>query len=806
MKVILCIMFFCISQNVFCQISGKIINHQGEKIPYANVLLLNSADSTLSKGALTDEEGTFKIENLNTGSYFIRIQFIGYKTFNTPVFTVNSTQFQKDFGAIIMNESVEELGEVVIVEEKPFIQQEIDRMVVNVGNSALTKGSSALQVLERTPSIIVNRQSNEISLNGKNGVVIMINEKIVRLPLSEVITMLNGMNADNIEKIELITTPPAKYDVDGVAGMVNIVLKENQELGTNGSVTLSAGNGWGEKGGISLNLNHRFEKVNIYAGFSMNHNRTYYNWDSNSEANVPIFGGLTKTTFSSKTKQNQNYLNSFIGIDFDLNAKTTVGGSVKFSLNDVKDNVTNFGRYDIEPDSIIQIDIRLNGNARWQNLISNAYLEKKFDNKTKLNLDFDYLHYDNRNPYEVKNVFYNENNNPINPSNNFFSNQQKGRSNTSIGVGVISLNYEIPLNNKVTWQTGLKGTYSETENIANLDKNVNVSTFTQTFTSEKIGAVYSSFDMQLNQTWKMMIGTRYEYWLRKTKENENNIDWELGRLFPSVFLLKTLSKNSDIQLSYTKRVSRPTYRDMTSYLTYNDPISVFTGNPLLQPMIAHTLKVGYSFQGYTFSVWASRDENPIFRNQITENREADLIYITPQNLAYQNSLAFQANIPIKISKWWNINAGFTSELRQFKLNHTKSHIEKTYLYLNPYLNQTFRLPKKFTLELSGWLVSSQYNGSSKLEPFGMLNLGLKKEFKNSTLQFSVSDVFQTRITKIRMGELTEEAFSMKNAINSYSETANARVVQLAYSFNFGNKKIKAQKNRNKQSKDEMDRL
>lgn len=226
----------CFSQMEF-SISGLVTEASGKGLPYANVLLLNPADSTLVIGTLTSEKGDYLLQKVKQGEYIIMSSMLGFKPVYSRPFVLTSDYSVE---SLLLAEG-EELQEVDISGTKPLYQQKIDRMVINVERSIVSAGGSALEILERSPGVLVNRQSNSISIVGKEGVVVMINGKMSYVPVNALIQMLEGMAADNIESIELITTPPSNFDAEGNAGYINIVLKTRTDLGLNGSYSLSAG-------------------------------------------------------------------------------------------------------------------------------------------------------------------------------------------------------------------------------------------------------------------------------------------------------------------------------------------------------------------------------------------------------------------------------------------------------------------------------------------------------------------------------------------------------------------------------------
>lgn len=254
---------FCFGQTA---IGGKVQDDTGEPLSFANVLLLKAGDSTLVKGTITEENGAFLLENIPQGQYVVSVSMMGFAPVTTEQYNIDGN-LEIRLPPIVLSEGVE-LDEVVVVSKKNLYVQKIDRMVINVASSILSAGSSALEILERSPGVLVDRQNSSISLVGKSGVVVMINGKQSYMPTSGLVSLLEGMNADNIETIELITAPPANFDAEGNAGFINIVLKEQTDLGLNGSYSLSFGVGNGNTTSDNINLNYRKNKLNIFGNYS----------------------------------------------------------------------------------------------------------------------------------------------------------------------------------------------------------------------------------------------------------------------------------------------------------------------------------------------------------------------------------------------------------------------------------------------------------------------------------------------------------------------------------------------------------
>lgn len=786
----------CYVQTVYGQITGRLTSTSGQSIASANVLLLKSADSSLIKSELTNEKGTFRIENVGFGKYILRVSSIGYQIYHSPIFELTDSLNRKDFGQIMMNAEIEQLDEVIIRSSKPLIQQQAHGTTINVENNVLTKGSSALDVLERSPGVVVDRRNNAIALNGKPGIVVMLNGKSTRMSMDQVVTFLQSMSANGIEKIELLTTPPANYDADGDGGIINIVTKKNKETGTNGDITLTGGYGWGEKETASANLAHHSDKMSVYGSYTYLRDKSYADWFAMATANEPLLGGSTASKFLSTIKSLSNNHSATAGFEIRPNLKTTVGTNITYANNAIDINTSNNAAYIVLPDSLLRLNAGIIGTNNWENITTNVYMEREMGEGEKINLDFDYLNYQNNRPSDIQSSFLNENGMPVSSNDTLFSPRQKGFANTSIKVGVAKIDYSNQLSDKVKLETGIKGNYTHTSSVSGIESIVDdewvsgSGNLNDISMNEVIGAVYFSATTQLNSSTNLVTGLRFEY--SDTRMNDersglNITNRKLSKFFPNILLSKKINDQSEFQLSYSRRISRPSYNELASFIIYADPTSVETGNPFLLPAISNVLKLGYNYLGYSFSALLSRDNNPIVGYQTSTDTRGNLLILSPQNLSYQNNLTLQFNLPWSVTNWWNINYSFVGGWREFKETYTEQPLEKNYFAYSTNLNHFFMLPRDFSLEVSGWYNSSSYDGTKKVDGFGALSMGIKKVFKNNggTLQLAITDFLKSVSITSYYGRLTREALDLQSRVTYNTESSRSQIIKLTYSKSFG---------------------
>ncbi|MCR8560536.1 TonB-dependent receptor [Mucilaginibacter sp. BJC16-A38] len=785
------------------QVSGTLTDTNGSPVPFATAVLLKSADSTLVRSAASDEKGVFRLSAAPSGTYTLKISCVGYMDYFSPL-TIRDPAY--DAGTIRLKAAGQQLSEVVIRSSKPLVQQEPGGLAVNVQNSIMTKGSSVLQVLSRSPGVIVDPQTSAISLNGKSGVMVMMDGKLLRLSADQVAALLNGMTADDIDKIELLATPPAKYDADGNAGLINIVTKKNKRHGTNGSVTASAGYGKADKASADINLNYNSGKFSLHASYDYARDHYYSLLLAEGTEDVPIIGGLTNFHYNGQGNTISAYQGFGGGFDYHGNAATTTGGSVYYSSSSDQNTRHNFGNYAL-PDSNLVFDSQLSGNSHTHYLHPSLYLEQTINKDQKFNVNLDYFGHHSNSPTQVQSNF----------SDSLFAPRQRNLANADINVFVAQLDYSNSFNKQVQLEAGLKGTYTRSQSVAGIENLVNgqwvpigAGTSNDLATRELIGAGYAVLNWKPDSLTSLSGGARYEY-SRNTTDHSLNaqyfVDRKLGRLFPDVFLSRKLNEKEQLQLSYTERISRPTFADLASYVAYNDPVSVFTGNPALKPTITHNLKLAYNWQDYLFSILYSRDADPIEGVQGVPGPTRGLVYLMPENADWQNNLTAQATIPVKIADWWEMNYNFIGGWHKYKISYFPELLVKSYFSYSLNFSESFKLPGNYAIELSGYYNSVSYGGNNRSNGNAIFNLGFKKELENNngSFQLSISDIFRANVYRGHLGPLITDAFNSDVYVNYQPESHFCPIIKLSYSRSFGTAS-KSQKSRDNAAKDEKERI
>ncbi len=562
---------------------------------------------------------------------------------------------------------------------------------------------------------------------------------------------------------------------------------------------------------------HNGKTIDFYGSYTFSHDRTYSRMFITSSQNMPMLGGPMNVLVWDTTSRTQNNQNASAGLDIRLNPKTTIGASLNFSAAAATSTTINHTIYDVLPDSLLLFNGSVNATNRWNNLISSVYWDQALRAGGKIGVAFDYLYFNNTAPSYIQSSFHNQEGRQAGGNDVLAYPLEKSFANTSIKVSVAKLDYSKQLSAKMTGMAGIKGAYTTDSSLSGIAGLINgawqiaAGTSDATRMTEGIGAAYASINAQLGTSTTLTVGVRYEYShtrMDNAVPGGDTIDRRLGVFFPNILLSRKIGDRSEWQLSYSKRISRPSYTDLASFVGYSDPAAVYTGNPLLLPTIIGNLKLGYTYHGSSFSLLFSRDKDPIARYQLTVGPGGNLLYVSPQNLEYQDNISAQATIPWKVNSWWTMSGNGVGGWRQFKEDYTLQPLTHAYFTWSLNATESFLLPRRFSAELSGWYNAAAYNGTTKVAGIGALNAGFKKELNRNAgiLQLSVTDLLSTIRYNAYYGALTEEAFSIKSHVHVNTESAVRPIIRLTYSRSFGSSSPKTQRAPGSETQDEQERV
>lgn len=776
------------------QVSGNLKDTKGEALSFANVFLYKSADSTFYKATSADAEGKFILENLEPNTYYLKTSFVGYTDFVSDSFVLNSENPGKVFTDVEMKEIAGTLDAVQVTSRKPFIEQKIDRMVINVENSISGSGSTALEVLEKAPGVMVDRQSDQIRIRNKSGVIVMIDGKRNYMSSEALAQYLSNMPSDQIESIEVITNPSSKYEAAGNAGIINIILKKNKSFGTNGTLTLSGGNGILKnstndlyRGNATLILNHRNAKWNYFANASTGRNR-WYNSNhflrTSVIENVP--NGLDQYT---QRIGGGNFVNVKGGMDYNLTPKTTIGLQGDYNLWDGKMNSNGF--------TTIESLQRLNttksasvSDMSNQNISANLNLRHKNADKEH-SFDLEYSGYKNNGEQTIQNDYFDALGKPTRIE------RQQILQPTNIDIYTAKLDFTIPFKNKLKLEFGAKTSYVKADN--NFRFNIfqenswqnDINRSNHFKYDELINAAYFSSGFEKGKL-SFQAGLRGEHTIADgysvNLDKRNKRDY--FNLFPTGFVNYNLHENHSVKYSYSRRIDRPNYGNLNPFVFILDPYLHVHGNPNLKPQFTNSNELTYTFKSQYSLTAAYAHTTGIIHEVIFNGNEPGLAISQMQNIASMKSYAANFSFPIKIKKWWDTQNQFNTFYNKYEDNNLAGGLNRGKVVGSFNTTQTFTLPKNWTAELNFWYYGKGIHGIFEMtKPQYGLNPGIQKTFwdKKAKLKFSANDIFLTSFFK---GRADNGDFKM-----DINNRWNARRLSLTFTYNFGNQNVKGSDSR-----------
>jgi outer membrane receptor protein involved in Fe transport len=781
-------------------IEGNIHDSQAKGIAYANVLLMNEPDSSMIKGAISDESGNYILTDIPKGQYFVEVTILGYEKGYSPIFGFSGTE-KTELTAILLDEEDQNLEEVTVTATRPFFELEQGKMVVNVANSISAAGLSVIDVLERSPGVMVNRQSNSLSIFGKNGVVILMNDRRFRMPIDAAYQMLAGLNSSDVEKIEIITVPPANYDADGDAGFINIVMKkDNEMIGTNGSLTIGQGYGSGYNGNMSFNLNYQGPKFSWFGLLSSTYVDQFQEWE-NFRGNNNGFEDIGIDTYSDRNASRKS-INYQAGFDYKLSTNTIFSGLVSGYTNQWNLNAPTIteANFSISPDTLTRMTTVENNT--WNHIMGNINLQHTFENGQVISTNIDYLTYINSNPSRYTIMNYNQSNDLIS------SEEFRITKDTPIELWVADLNHSMKIGKSIAVESGLRATFSEFTNTVLFEEKpgsdwlIDPKFTNDGFLEEDILAAFSSAKIEFDEKTTLNAGLRYE----NTKTNlttvsgEKIVDRHYGDFFPTAFLSRKINDDNLVQVSYGRRITRPTFNEMAPFVFYSDPYTFFAGNENILPTYTDNIKTDYTFKSMIFSAQYSMDKNVIAAFQPTLDEETNTVFLKTENVDQSQTVSMMLAFPLQVASWWEMQNNFTFNYQKVNsvLNGETYEVDQTGLQV--VLTNTFPLPKKYTVELMGYYASPTINGYYKWLSRAFVNLGIQKDFgKSGILRVSCNDIFET--TQMRLESFEGADLEVYGRIKF-----EKRVFMATYTYKFGNSKIKGTRNRKVGSDQEQKRV
>ncbi|NCI50983.1 TonB-dependent receptor [Sediminibacterium roseum] len=794
----LLIAFFATASCLFAQsavLKGKVVSQKGNGLQGATIVLVQLPDSSRASIQTADANGNYGFSKIKNGTYVVKVSMTGFVSHTSEPFTV------KGDGLIRLVSLAEEAGvlkDVTVTSLTPKLEQKSDRLVVNV-EKMNTTGDNALDVLRKAPGIRLDKDDN-ILFRNNGGVVVLIDGKRSYMSGSELSNYLKNLPGNVISKIELIANPPANYDAEGTAGIINIRLKRNKLQGINGTATATASYGRYGKASGGLNLNYNTGKISSYirtnAGYSNSYNELKLGRTIGSElynqVNYwhPIGSSYSYTAgadyFASK-KHTFGFL--FRGYNSPQHAEVT---SNSVTLNSAGAKVNGADMFKPQ---------HTNGRSYVFNL---NYAFEIDTTGQKLSMDADYINGGNTNTEQFFNAY-------VDAAGKLIGDTIKLRNNnpSSYSIRSFKMDYVYPFAKTWRLETGLKSSRVSTDNDARFDSLKTAGWVTDPKRSnhflydENINAFYLTVDKKIGTLFEVKAGLRAE----QTRSTANSIGsgtpevkrdyWTLA---PSFFLTYHAGGDNQFNLSYSGRISRPGYGSLNPFTFYSDPYTAIKGNPYLLASFSKSFLFSYNFKNFqVLSLSYIKVDNTV-TNIITQNDATKESIAEYQNMGNTKSFSATSAGSFNITTWWNMNAELDGayDIVNSKVQSVDYHAERFSWSGN--LDQTFILPSNYKIQLTAMYYSASVSGLARTLPGSQVDLGINKTFldKKATISFKVRDVF--------FGNRYRSVLQYNNVNTTWQNEWESRRFSLSFTYQFGNMKIKAARNRSTGASSEQNRL
>lgn len=744
--VIIFAMMLSLSASTFAQtytIKGKIVDQNtNENLMFVNCVLYNAKDTLKQiSGVAADTNGVFQFKNIKKQDLLLTLTFVGYEK---KVIEIKSSSFNGNMinlGIIELKTLGEGLKEVEIIAQKDRIKLDADKMTMNIDKNTASSVTNAFELLKKAPGISIDNDDN-LKLNGKGGVLIQFQSRDMKLPWKSMVQILKGIPSSQIDKFEIINNPSAKYDAEGVAGIINIIFKQDKNQGLNASlgtdvyyseVLSKIGN---------LNVNYVDDKWTSSLSFSAT------SWAQNMENNSERKVGIGLDTIRSIENQNfewasQNY-NLNLGTDYQINKKNSVGLYFTYSnnttptINYPTSTIISNLRNGVYVDSLAyksQSSMYNNSN----NYLINANYQHKFDTLGQnLSFNFDYVWNDGKDKSGAENKYYNY---FINTINTYKQELINNSTNSTYSSYVFRSDYFKPFSQTFSLETGLKLGFTRVNNdyVSLLDNINQVNKSNNFIYDENINAIYGSLKKSFSQKTSLRLGLRVE----NTNIKGNQVKYDSSftqnytNFFPNLSFSHSFSDKSTLNFAYNLRISRPSYNNLNPFTLWSNDYTYSKGNPELKPQYTHNFSLQHTFMYVLFSSLTYSYTKDIVSEIPFTSANGFITFSMPENIQNSHNLNLNVSASIPIKTWWTI-VGYLSE------NYTNNNSQKDGLSFNNefftfmgYGSSSFTLPKNYKISLSGYYMNGGTWGVYKYKSFYGLNINANKTFFKDLLTVSV---------------------------------------------------------------------
>jgi outer membrane receptor protein involved in Fe transport len=645
------------------------------------------------------------------------------------------------------------MGGVTVTAKKPFIEARPDKTIVNVDASPTSAGATVLELLEKSPGITVDNDGN-ISLRGKAGVIIMIDGKPTYLSSTDLANLLKNMPASQLEQIEIMTNPSAKYDASGNSGIINIKTKKGRGAGFNGSIMAGITTSFFKTGDAlyvtpksqnSINFNYRKNKWNFFG----NYNPNIYNGRGNLNIERRFFDDNSNLTgysdVATKFKFGNDNHNLKLGIDFFADKKNTYGIVASgFMFNGHPTPVTVNTLSDANHEVTSSMVSRTENRIDFNNFSGNFNYRHVFDTAgTELTVDLDYIGYRNTSNMLLTTEFYDEmyhqSSDPL---------LLKGHLPSDINIYSIKSDYTHPFKGGRI-EAGIKSSYVKNDNIVDYERMsadiwIPDSRSNHFIYDENINAAYVTVNKQLKK-WTLQGGLRVENTIAKGYQvtNDSTFKRNFTNLFPNVYVTYVVNDKHSLTLSFGRRITRPNYQDLNPFTYFLDSLSYRQGNPYLLPQFTNNIELSHTFKGKIITTLNYNNTTDVISQIFKQNSQTKIVYFTSDNVAKFINMGISITAPVPITKWWNANFFTNIYNNHYKGIYNAEPLDMSYTSFMVNITNTFTIKPGFSLELSGFYRGKGVDQLTINQPIYQMSIGGQKNIlKNkATIRLNIRDPF-----------------------------------------------------------------
>lgn len=792
-----CIIFLYIIEIKANSINGTVLDENNKPIEYCNIVLHKYSDESYINGTTTDSNGYFEIKQLQQNNYYLEILYVGYK--NDTIENINIEDNEpKQLGQIVLKVEENTLKDVVVSASRPVIERKADRLVYNVENSAKASGENVMDLLRSVPGITVSG-NDQIRINGKDQIQVMINGKVEQMNADQLANLLKSIQSSNVKNIEVISNPSAKYDAAAKGGILNIQLKTSLKSGVNGSVYANYRQHKFAGTDVGFNINANYKKFTFATSYNFSFNKGWHK--SIYTRNFDLDTAIQK--FDENAYSNDKSIGHFANLSmrYRINDKNTIGIGGEFStfknmgnsnstLNVYNDilTVNEFNTYQKTSNKTEMNAVNPSANFNFRSQLDS--------NGSVLSINYDYTFYQLKSHTHL-------NTNYFLPNDTIYALPYDFTQDNPyiVHLHTAKIDYNKTLKGNHLLEVGAKFTWTKTNNdiqFKNLIGNnyvLDATKSNQFQYIENINAAYTTWSKEWKKGWSTNVGLRMEQtntnqhsFTLNTTTKRNYIDF-----FPSAFIQKIFKEKHNLNLNYSRKIHRPNFDDLNPFEFYLSPYSIWAGNANLKPEYINVTELTYTFKNaYSFFIGHENIKNN-YTHLVFQNDSTKISMYKASNFKVRNNLNIGVNINKELFKWWTIS--YSAQYTFFKYNSIVNDLPFV-ISSNKFsiaLDNTFILPKNFTINIFAFYTTPHLDATDIMKSDGMVNISISKTFfdKKLKIRLAGNDIFGTKnfsfdtnffnVNSITRNKFSSRFFSLsviynfqkgKKVQNNYVEKSN----------------------------------